>query len=227
VPAAAVSTNFGIIVLCPANFRVEADGLRYAMSLTGKTNWQSRVSYKDDAELAERLKRREPQAMADLYDRYGRTTYSLIFRIVRNTAVAEDLVQETFLRIWNRARAFDSERGALGAWMLTVARNRALDYVRSVDGRMAQSAAELHEMESPSAFADIEQDVLNIDRVRLLRDAFTKLNPKQREVIEMAYYEGLSQSEMAKRMQQPLGTVKAWARSALKVLRDQLGQVAT
>jgi RNA polymerase sigma-70 factor (ECF subfamily) len=82
-------------------------------------------------------------------------------------------------------------------------------------------------MESPAAFAGIEQDILNIDRVRLLKDAFTKLNPKQREVIELAYYEGLSQSEMATRMQQPLGTVKAWARSALKILREQLGPVAT
>jgi RNA polymerase sigma-70 factor (ECF subfamily) len=225
MPLAVTGMDMGIIVLYPANFRVGAEGLVLAMSLAGKLNWQSRLNFKDDAELAERLKRREPEAMADLYDRYGRATYSLIFRIVRDTSVAEDLVQETFLRIWNRVRAFDAERGALGSWMLTVARNRALDYVRSVDGRMAQNASQLEEMENPSAFADIEQDILNIDRIRLLRDAFTKLNPKQREVIEMAYYEGLSQSEMAERMQQPLGTVKAWARSALKVLRDQIGQV--
>jgi RNA polymerase sigma-70 factor (ECF subfamily) len=217
----------GIIVLCWANFGAAGEGRRYAMSFAGKSSWPSRPGSKDDAELAERLKSRDPQAMADLYDRYGRTTYSLIFRIVRDTAVAEDLVQETFLRIWNRVRAFDASRGALGPWMLTVARNRALDYVRSVDGRMAQNAAQLEEMESPAAFAGIEQDILNIDRVRLLKDAFTKLNPKQREVIELAYYEGLSQSEMATRMQQPLGTVKAWARSALKILREQLGPVAT
>jgi len=185
-----------------------------------------RLSLKDDAQLVERLKRREPQAMADMYDRYGRATYSLILRIVRNTAIAEDLVQETFLRIWNRVHAFDSERGALGVWMLAVARNRALDYVRSVDGRMAQNASQLDEMESPGALADFEQNLLNIDRVRLLREALTKLNANQREVIEMAYYEGLSQSEMAERMKQPLGTVKTWARSALKILRDQLGQAA-
>lgn len=194
------------------------------MSLAQKL--ELRLSFKDDAQLVERLKRREPQAMADMYDRYGRATYSLIFRIVRNPAIAEDLVQETFLRVWNRVHAFDSERGALGVWMLAVARNRALDYVRSVDGRMAQNASQLDELESPAAFADFEQNLLNIDRVRLLRDALTKLNPNQREVIEMAYYEGLSQSEMAERMKQPLGTVKTWARSALKILRDQLGQAA-
>src|SRR5262249_1523730 len=78
---------------------------------------------KDDADLARRLKHRDQHAMGDLYDRYGRLAYSLIFRIVRNTAVAEDLVQETFLRVWNRVHSFDSEKGALGPWILTVARN--------------------------------------------------------------------------------------------------------
>jgi len=164
--------------------------------------------------------------MADLYDRYGRLTYALIFRIVRDASVAEDLVQETFLRIWNQVRAFDVGKGALGPWLLTVARNRAIDHVRSVDGRMSQRAFELVEMNHPRVFADFDRDVLNIERVERLRDAFTKLTPNQRDVIEMAYYEGLTQSEMAERMNQPLGTVKTWVRSALKVLRDELGSAA-
>jgi len=164
--------------------------------------------------------------MADLYDRYGRAAYSLILRIVRNTGVAEDLVQETFLRVWNRIHAFHSERGALGVWILTVARNRAIDYVRSVDGRISLGASEFEEQEGSGASADFEQDILSTDRARLLRDALAKLNTNQREVIEMAYYEGLSQSEMAERMKQPLGTVKTWVRGALKILRAQLAQVA-
>jgi RNA polymerase sigma-70 factor (ECF subfamily) len=177
-----------------------------------------------DRTLAERLKRREPQAMADLYDRYGRVTYVLIFRIVRNAGTAEDLVQETFLRVWNRVQAFDAEKGALGPWILTVARNRAIDYLRSVDGRMAQNAFELEANEHPSLFANLETEVLNSDRARRLRTAFEKLTPNQRLVIELAYYEGLSQSEMATRMSQPLGTVKTWVRSALKALREDLGE---
>jgi RNA polymerase sigma-70 factor (ECF subfamily) len=191
-----------------------------------KSDLQFQLSADADAQLAERVKRHEPQAMADLYDRYGRITYSLILRIVRNSGAAEDLVQETFLRIWNRVHAFDSKRGALGAWVLAVARNRAIDYLRSVEGRMTQSASEFDELANPGAFSDFEQNILNIDRARLVRDALSKLNPNQREVIEMAYYEGLSQSEMAERMKQPLGTVKTWARSALKFLRDQLGEAA-
>jgi RNA polymerase sigma-70 factor (ECF subfamily) len=177
-----------------------------------------------DRTLAERLKRREPQAMADLYDRYGRVTYVLIFRIVRNAGTAEDLVQETFLRVWNRMQAFDAEKGALGPWILTVARNRAIDYLRSVDGRMAQNAFELEINEHPSLFSNLETEVLNSDRARRLRTAFEKLTPNQRLVIELAYYEGLSQSEMAARISQPLGTVKTWVRSALKALREDLGE---
>jgi len=196
------------------------------MILAGKSHLQFQLSSQDDAQLVERLKRREPQAMAEMYDRYSRMAYSLILRIVRNTGAAEDLVQETFLRVWNRAQAFDSSRGALGAWILAVARNRAIDYVRSVEGRMTQCASEFDELENPAAFSDFEQNILDIDRVRLVRNALNKLNPNQREVIEMAYYEGLSQSEMAARMKQPLGTVKTWARSALRLLREQLEQAA-
>lgn len=178
-------------------------------------------------ELVRRLQHREPEAMADLYDRYARLAYSVIYRIVRNAAAAEELVQETFLRVWNRVQAFDAEKGALGPWVLTVARNRAIDYLRSVDGRMARSAVELEKVESPGLFTAPESEFANVDRERLLRAAFGKLNPNQRIVIELAYYEGLSQSEMAERMKQPLGTVKTWVRGALKILRDELGEATT
>lgn len=180
-----------------------------------------------DRELAVRLKRRDPSAVGELYDRYGRLAYALIYRIVRDQGTAEDLVQETFLRIWNRAHAFDSDRGSLGAWVLTVARNRAIDYLRSVQGRMAHSAFGL-ETEYPQLFVDLEKDLLNSDRAKRLRSALKKLNPNQKLVLELAYFEGLSQSEMAERMQQPLGTVKTWVRSALRILREELGKtVAT
>src|SRR5947209_8755821 len=129
----------------------------------------------EESELVRRLKSRDPQAMADFYDRYGRMTYSLIYRMVRNTAAAEDLLQETFLRIWNRVQAFDPDKGALGPWVLTVARNRAIDYIRSVDGRMAQSVFEIEKLEHPAMFRDFENEIMNLDRVKLLREAFEKL----------------------------------------------------
>ena len=184
------------------------------------------LRYKDDSDLAHRLKTRDAGAMRELYDRYGRLVYSLILRMVRNSAAAEDLVQETFLRVWNRIQGFDAERGALGPWLLTVARNRAIDYMRSADGKMSAGALELDRLEHPGRFCDFEDRALSLDRARRLKDAFEKLTPHQKTVIELAYYEGLSQTEMAERMQQPLGTIKSWVRSALKVLREQLTEAA-
>lgn len=180
-----------------------------------------------DPALAERLKKRDPQAMAELYDRFGRLTYSVIRSIVRDSAIAEDLVQETFLRVWNRMQAFDSQRGALGSWLLTVARNRAIDHVRSSGARMDRNAFELEEREHPALFIDMEKVLSDSDQARVVRSALTKLNENQQKVIELAYYEGLSQTEMAERMGQPLGTVKTWVRSALKSLRDELVTVVT
>jgi len=180
----------------------------------------------DDRDLAERLKRREPAVMGELYDRYGKLAFSLIYRIVRDIGVAEDLVQETFLRVWNRSQGFDAERGALGPWLLAVARNRAIDYVRSSGGRMSRGALELEAAEHPAVFVNFEAEVLSQDRARRIRGALGRLNENQRHVIELAYFEGLSQSEMAERMGQPLGTVKTWVRTALKNLRDDLGEKA-
>ena len=187
---------------------------------------QVALRVKDDGDLARRLQARDAGAMRELYDRYGRLVYSLIMRIVRNSAAAEDLVQETFLRVWNRMQGFDQQRGALGPWVLTVARNRAIDYLRSTDGRMSAGSLELDRLEHPGLFCDFEDRALSLDRARRLKEAFEKLTPNQKTVVELAYYEGLSQTEMAERMQQPLGTVKTWVRSALKVLREQLTEAA-
>jgi len=182
----------------------------------------------NDAELARRLQKREPQAMADLYDRFGRLAYSLIFSIVRDTGVAEDLVQETFMRVWNRAGAFDAERGALGTWLMAVARNRAIDHIRSASARMDRNVYELDLFERPehgtsSSLVDMDRDVLNADSARRVKAAMAKLSQNHQKVIELAYYEGLSQTEMAERLGQPLGTIKTWVRTALKHLKDELG----
>lgn len=164
----------------------------------------------DDQNLVRGLQRKDPAAMADLYDRFGRLAYSVIFAVVRNEAVAEDLVQETFLRVWNRAHTFDGERIAIGPWLLAIARNRAIDHVRSAGARHERNTFALEALEHPSFFADTERDLVNSDQARRLRLAIGKLDDHHRQVIELAYFEGLSHSEMAERMGQPLGTVKSW-----------------
>jgi RNA polymerase sigma-70 factor (ECF subfamily) len=168
----------------------------------------------DDTSLVARMQRRDPNALAELYDRYGRVTFSLIVRVVRDAGIAEDLVQETFLRVWNRVHGFDAQRGSIGPWLLAVARNRAIDYLRSAGGR-ERNAVEYEETDHPVLYCDMEKDILSSDSARRVK----------RQVIELAYFEGLSQTEMAERMGQPLGTVKTWVRAALKNLRDELGAV--
>jgi RNA polymerase sigma-70 factor (ECF subfamily) len=185
------------------------------------------MSGQDDRTLIRGLQRKDSDAMAGLYDRFGRTAYSVIFSIVRDSAVAEDLVQETFLRVWNRAQTFDGERAALGPWLLAIARNRAIDHVRSAGARMEKNAFELDAHEHPSLFVDMERDLVNSDHARVIQKALAKLSENQRQVIHLAYYEGLSQSEMAERMGQPLGTVKSWVRGALKFLREEIGEALT
>ena len=178
-----------------------------------------------DRDLVLRLQRRDPRALAELYDRYGRLAYALILRVVRDVGAAEDLVQETFLRVWTRAQAFDAQKGSIGPWLLAVARNRAIDYLRSAGGRERHSV-EFEETGHPSLFIDMEQGILASDRARRVKAAVEKLSATERQVIELACFEGLTQTEMAERVGQPLGTVKTWVRAALKKLRDELGAQA-
>jgi RNA polymerase sigma-70 factor (ECF subfamily) len=184
------------------------------------------ASSQDDRDLIRRLKQRDPEAMGEMYDRFGRLALAIITRIVRDRATAEDLLQETFLRVWNRVASFDGERGALGPWVLTIARNRAIDYLRSSDSRYAQASYDLERLERPLLFVDLEEQYANRDRIRHIREAFYKLTDNQRAVLELAYFEGLSQSEMAERLNQPLGTIKTWVRTALQFLRQALGEAA-
>ncbi len=174
----------------------------------------------NDQELIERLRRRDPDAMSDLYDRYSRIVYSVILRVVRNASVAEELAQETFLRAWNRAGDFDAARGKLVPWLLTIARNRAIDYLRSTAGQQQSNTFELLSSERVTLFVKTEDRMLDLEQARRIRAAFSQLNKNQREVLELAYFEGLSQSEMAEKLGQPLGTIKTWVRTALTNLRE-------
>ena len=180
----------------------------------------------EERTLVLRLQRRDPQALAELYDRYGKMAYSLVLRVVRDSAIAEDLVQETFLRVWNRVHSIDSEKGSLGPWLLAIARNRSIDYLRSSAGR-ERKAVELDETDHAPLYSGMEADILISDQARRVKVAMEKLAPNYRTVMELAYFEGLSQSEMAVQMGQPLGTIKTWVRTALQSLRDELGVAAS
>jgi RNA polymerase sigma-70 factor (ECF subfamily) len=177
------------------------------------------ASVDEEGDVAHRLKLHDPQALADLYDLYGRLIHMLIARIVHNSAIADDLVQESFLRAWNRAEQLNADRGSVRPWLVSVARHCALDYLKSSE---AHFCAHCSSEETSYPAVTIDEGLLNSERAQALRTAFGQLSPAQRKVIELAYYEGLSQSEIASRLHQPLGTIKSWTRAALHKLRAQL-----
>lgn len=177
----------------------------------------------DDADLINRLKARDPDALRETHERFSRIAYTLIARIVRDPGTAEDLLQETFLKVWNRIQGFHVDRGNLGPWIMTIARNRAIDHLRSREGRFTPAGGSLELLEQPHMLPNTEAEYQALDQIRVIRRVFEKLSPNQRRVLELAYFEGLSQTEMAEQMNQPLGTVKTWVRTALQTLRQELG----
>jgi len=173
----------------------------------------------NDTVLIARLKQRDPAGLSAAYERYGSLTFSLIVRITRDAAVAEDLVQEVFLRIWNRIQDFDDTRGNLNVWVLAIARNMAIDYIRSSHSRFTAKTRPLDQTEFAPVSYKPNEVVNSLDNSRTIKEALTSLNSNQRKVLELAYFEGFSQSEIALRLEEPLGTVKSWMRSALTRLR--------
>jgi RNA polymerase sigma-70 factor (ECF subfamily) len=158
-------------------------------------------------------------ALAELYDRFGRVAYGLALRILRDEALAQDAVQEAFLAIWRSADRFLAERAKASTWILTLVHRRAVDLVRREDrrrGEPLESAAE------PAASGTTEDEAeLGFER-RVVQEALRQLTPEQREALELGYYGGLTQSELAERLGQPLGTIKSRMFTGLSRLRDLL-----
>jgi RNA polymerase sigma-70 factor (ECF subfamily) len=172
-----------------------------------------------DASIIARLKGRDQSGLADAYERYGALAYSVIVRITRDASLSEDLVQELFLRLWNRSQDFDSSRGTLCVWILAIGRNMAIDYIRSSHSRFSARTRSLTPTDhGPISYKSNEADDI-LDNSKAVKEAFSSLNSNQRKVLEMAYFEGFSQTEIALRLEEPLGTVKSWMRSALSRLR--------
>ena len=175
----------------------------------------------EDLTLVRRLKRRDPCALAELYDTYGRVVYFVIYRVVEDQGAAEDLVQETFLRVWNNISTFDQRRASLARWILAVARNQAIDYVRSSQGRMTRGFVPVENW-NVSSLSMETQLITKHDRSCALGRAFAKLSERQRAILNLAFVEGLTHVELASRLALPLGTVKTWIRGALQALRVEL-----
>ena len=175
-----------------------------------------------DRLLMERIRRREPQALIDAYALYGKRVFSLILRIVHDRQTAEEILQDTFMRLWNRYELYDAEKGALLSWLFRVARNGALDFRRKESRR---GNFDVVFIEGDPEFEDLHEDVLSVETAFAVRDALSALPSAQKHLIELAYFEGLTHSELAEQTGESLGTVKSRIRLGLKKLRDVLGNL--
>jgi RNA polymerase sigma-70 factor (ECF subfamily) len=178
------------------------------------------LAHLSDEALVALAARSEQSALAELYDRFGRPAYGLALRILRDESLAEDAVQEAFLTLWRTAARFVPERGKASTWILTLVHRRAVDIVRREERRRADALEQAPEPESREAVD--EEAWLRLQRERV-QDALRKLPDQQREAIELAYYGGFTQSELAERLGQPLGTIKSRMFGGLARLRELLG----
>ena len=179
----------------------------------------------DDEELMQRLVYRDLWAFRALYDRYGNLVYSAALRVVRDAQVAEDMVQEIFLRIWRKPDSYVAQRGRFVTWLASVTRNRAVDEIRSRGRRFRHETASPEEQERELPAPETNDPALMAelaDQRRLIVAALAQIPAEQRQIIELAYFGGLTQQEIAERLSQPLGTVKTRIRLGMQKLRVAL-----
>jgi RNA polymerase sigma factor (sigma-70 family) len=181
------------------------------------------LAHLSDEALVALAARADDGALAELYDRFGHVAYGLALRIVRDPALAEDAVQDAFLTIWRSASRFVPERAKARTWILTLVHRRAVDVVRREQPRRAEPI-EL----APPASADVTEDEawLRLQRARV-QDALRRLPDQQREALELAYYGGFTQSELAERLGEPLGTIKSRMFAGLARLRELLADAGS
>lgn len=177
-----------------------------------------------DNDLLHAVARHDEAALAALYDRYRIILFSLVLRILHDRDEAEDVLQEAFIQVWRRAGDFDESRGRAFTWLVTIARSRALDRWRSLGSR--ERLATEPAAAPPGESRDAADDAVRSEQGSMVRNALSELPEEQQRTLYLAYFEGLTQTEIAARLQTPLGTVKTRMRSGTIKLRELLrGQV--
>ena len=176
-----------------------------------------------DEALLSLVARSDEEALAELYDRFGRPAYALAVRILRDAGLAQDAVQDAFLAAWRTAAGFDARRGSASTWLMTLVHRRAVDVVRREDRRRTEQLDD-----APVAASESTDEEASIrEQRRAVQAALARLPPDQREALELSYYGGLTQSELSERLGIPLGTVKSRVFAGLARLRDLLGEAGT
>lgn len=180
----------------------------------------------EDAELIERVARGDRTAFGALYDRYSRPLYSIALRVLNDAREAEDIVHDVFVALWNKAGGFAAERGTAFGWCVALTRNRAIDRVRARRRRgelLTQSLpADLGHDENRNGNTDSSDALWQKEKAAIVRQALESLPAEQRTALQLAYFGGLTQQEIAEQLSEPLGTVKARIRRGLFRLRELL-----
>ena len=177
-------------------------------------------SVANDVELLKAVVARDERALEQLYDQYRVILFGLLMRILNDRAEAEDVLQEVFLQVWRRAADFDESRGRPFTWLVTLARSRGIDRLRTLAARERVAVAGARE--ESEAVSDAATDAFRSEQRSLVNDALAQLPDEQRRPLLLAYFDGLTQSEIAARLGAPLGTVKTRMRSGLMKLRELL-----
>jgi RNA polymerase sigma factor (sigma-70 family) len=170
----------------------------------------------DESELVEMLRRQDRKAFNYLYDNYSDALYGVVLKLVRTEETAQDLLQEIFVKIWKNIVQYDVGKGRLFTWMLNIARNTSIDYLRV-------NRPEIQDIDSAVYVVESNQTIYNELDAKELREVVSQLKPEQQTLIEMVYWGGYTHEEAAQRLEMPLGTVKTRVRSALKDLRKFFG----
>jgi RNA polymerase sigma-70 factor (ECF subfamily) len=179
-----------------------------------------------DAMLVSRLLQRDVRAFEQLYLRHSRIVYGLLLRILQQAGTAEEVAQDVFLQLWRNAGQYDESRGPFLPWLLTLARNRALDTLRLKSERQRRREDQTGERPPVVTLPEYEKQLDEKRRAERVRTLMGSLSPRQKKAIELAYFEGLSHSEIAAALKEPRGTVKSWIRNGLLRLKEEL-QAAT
>jgi len=175
-----------------------------------------------DAALVRSLLQKDVTAFEKLYDKYSRVVYSLVLRIVQQSGPAEEVVQDVFLQVWRNSARYDENRGPFFPWLITLARNRALDSLRLKSERQRRLENQTDELFSVVVAPQYEKELDEKRRAERIRALVGGLKPEQKRAIELAYFQGLSHSEIAAQLKEPLGTVKSWIRNGLMRLKEGL-----
>lgn len=178
----------------------------------------------DDVAIMRRMAQGDDRALGSLYDHWHSLVYAVVLRIVRQQKDVEDVVEETFWQAWRQASRYEPSRGSVATWLLTIARSRALDRVRALT-RLREESLESERAEEVAQYAsdsDPAKDAESAERRKIVVEALGELPAEQREALELGYFGGLSQSEIAERTGQPLGTIKTRMRLAMQKLRSSL-----